>query len=277
LKLSITLIGLFLSGVALAGPQDAIPTCYDSKLPPRAQTLETELFVAIDQTTPLNGALRQMVADNVKTFLVPNSGFAVMTFSAFTQGHYMEVQVAGKLDPALSPTQRDDISKPALSKFDQCMTRQPQQAAQLIGNAMRTAFEGTSTEIAKSDVLTSMKAISTKVRESTARNKVVLIMSDMLENSSLSSFYADKGKSVRKIDPAKELQIAADNNALADFAGARVYVLGAGLLTDDVNKTKQYRDPKTMQALSTFWTSYFEKSKGKLVEFGQPALLNPVR
>jgi hypothetical protein len=32
-----------------------------------------------------------------------------------------------------------------------------------------------------------------------------------------------------------------------------------------------------MQSLQTFWREYFSKSNAKLVEFGQPALLNRVR
>ena len=261
---------------AFAGQGDAVPSCYDSKLPATAGPLDTELFIAVDQTTPLDAGLKQSVADNVRPFLTQNHGFSVITFSAYTQGHYMEVKVAGKLDAAMDAAHRNDISKPVLAKFDQCMSRQPQIAGQLVGGALRAAFDGTTSDIAKSDVLASLKAISSKVRESTAKNKVVLLVSDMLENSSISSFY-DKGQSVRKIEPAKELKLAEENQMLGDFKGARIYVIGAGLLSDDANKSKRYRDPKTMQALQSFWQAYFEKSKAQLVEFGQPALLNQIR
>jgi hypothetical protein len=125
--------------------------------------------------------------------------------------------------------------------------------------------------------MASLKAISTKVNKSTARNKVVLIVSDMLENSSVSSFYANKGQSVNRIDPVKEMKTAEENRLFGDFNGAKVYVIGAGLLPEDSKKGKSYRDPKTMQALSVFWKSYFDKSNAQLVELGQPALLNPVK
>lgn len=98
----------------------------------------------------------------------------------------------------------------------------------------------------------------------------------MLENSSVSSFYANQA--VRRIDPEREMKIAIDNKLLANFEGARIYVLGAGLLPEDVGKNKKaHRDVKTMQALSTFWNSYFEKSAAKLLDFGQPALLNQIK
>jgi hypothetical protein len=98
----------------------------------------------------------------------------------------------------------------------------------------------------------------------------------MLENSSISSFY--QNQSVRLIDPEKELSLVAKHDLFADFSGARVYVLGTGLIPEDSKSNKnQYRDPKTMAALSTFWLQYFSKSNGRLMELGKPALLNPIR
>lgn len=61
---------------------------------------------------------------------------------------------------------------------------------------------------------------------------------------------------------------------LGDFSGADIYVMGAGVVPE--NGKAVYRDPKTMQALKSFWRSYFEKSNAVLVEFGQPALLGKV-
>lgn len=188
----------------------------------------------------------------------------------------MQLLSSGKLDHALPEAVRNDVSKPVLTKFDQCMARQSRLAAQAVGTALRDAFAGSSGEIAKSDVLASLKDISGKVRQSPGTEKVVLLVSDMLENSSVSSFYASQ--SVRRIDPLHEMKLASDNQLLADFAGARLYVLGAGLLGEDAkNKKAAYGDPKTMQALTTFWKTYFDKSNAQLVEFGQPALLNQVK
>lgn len=243
---------MLLSSAVLAGQTDVIHTCYDKSIKSDVGVLDTELFVAIDQTTLLDQRLKQLVADNIKPFLLPNMGFAILTFSAYTQGHYTEVLTSAKLDAPLDVTKRSDIPKLALAKFDQCFSHQQQQAAQLVGNALRSAYDGTTSEIAKSDVLASIKSISTLVQNSKAHNKIVLLVSDMLENSSISSFYADKGLSVRKIDPVKEMKLVEENHLTADFGGARLYVIGAGVLPEDVKNTKSYRDPKTMQALNAF-------------------------
>jgi hypothetical protein len=238
--------------------------------------MSVELFVVIDQTVALDDQLKQGVANQVRPFLTAGNGFSVLVFSAYTQGKYTQLLTSGQLDHPLPNAQRNDISKPLLARFDQCMARQPALAAQVAGAALRSAFDGSSGEIAKSDVMASLKDISAKVRQSPAKDKVVLLVSDMLENSSVSSFYASQA--VRRIDPAHEMKLAESNQMVGDFGGARVYVLGAGLLNNDSKKNQaQYRDPKTMQALSSFWKSYFDKSKAQLIEFGQPALLNQIK
>lgn len=74
------------------------------------------------------------------------------------------------------------------------------------------------------------------------------------------------------------MKVAESNRLLGDFGCARLYVMGAGLLSNSDAKNKSlYRDPKTMLALANFWKAYFEKSKAQLVEFGQPALLNQIK
>lgn len=255
---------------------DAVASCYDSKLSAPATAQAKEIFIVIDQTTLLDGQLKQSVANQIRPFLTAGNGFSLIVFSAFTQGKYTQLLSSGQLDHPLPSERRNDVSKPQLGKYDQCMARQSAQAGQVVGGALRTAFEGASGEIAKSDVLASLKDISGKVRQSKAREKVVLLVSDMLENSSVSSFYSSQ--SVRRIDPEREMKLATDHQLIGDFGVARIYVIGAGLLSDDGQKNKAaYRDPKTMQALTSFWQAYFETSNAQLVEFGRPALLNQIK
>lgn len=272
-----TLVAAALCWTAATGwAAGALASCNDGKLPARAAVAATELFVVVDQTTLLDDTLRQSVANQVRPFLGAGNAFSVLVFSAYTQGKYTQVLTTGSLDHLLETAQRNDISKPVLAKFDQCIARQPALAGQVVGQALRAAFDGTSGEIAKSDILASLRDISQKVRLSSASEKVVLLVSDMLENSSITSFYANQA--VRKIEPNKELQLVEQHGLFGDFGGARVYVIGAGLLNNVTAKgNAQYRDPKTMQALAKFWHTYFEKANAQLMEFGQPALLNQIR
>ena len=274
----ITLLSFFMllaAASCFAGNGD-INSCYDSKITVPTSAQSKEIFILVDQTTLLDDQLKQSVANQIRPFIVTGNNFSVLVFSAFTQGKYTQLLTSGQLDQTLSIDKRNDISKPVLAKFDQCMAHQPAQAMQAVGKALRAAFDGTSGDIAKSDIMGSLKDIAGKVKQSSAREKVVFLVSDMLENSSVSSFY--EKNSVRKIDPNHEMKLAIDNHMIADFGGARLYVLGAGLLSDDgKSKQKAYRDPKTMQALANFWKMYFDQSKAELVEFGEPALLNQIK
>ncbi|WP_306396152.1 hypothetical protein [Telluria beijingensis] len=271
------LLALAAAAPGIAAAQDAVPSCYHAKLGVEAPAPATELFVLVDQTTLFDPILQQQVANGVRPFMAPDNAFSVTTFSAYSQGRYAHVVTSGTIEGLIAPALRDDISKPVLNKFDACTKRQPHQAMQAVGNALRGAFGGASPDLARSDVLASFKSIATRVKNSTARRKVVLIASDMLENSSVTAFYGNKGNSVRQVDPARELKIVVDNALLADFGGAEIYVIGAGLLGGDAARSNSYRDPKTMRALAGFWNGYFAQSNGQVIEIGQPALLNPVQ
>jgi hypothetical protein len=276
-KVFFAAIALLAIGWCAAAQAQSIASCYDGKLRVKPPEVAREIFVAIDQTTLFDMRLKQSIADNIKPFLARGHAFAIMTFSAFSQGRYTEVVSAGRLDADIDGEVRKDISKPLLVRFDRCLKSQPQEAEQVVGAALRGAFAGASGNLAKSDVLGSLKSVATKVKESVAKEKIVLVASDMLENSSITSFYTERGASVRKIDPVREMKLVTDNHLLADFDGAKIYVVGTGLLPNDAAGTLKYRDPKTMQALASFWQTYFDKSNANLVELGQPALMNPIR
>jgi hypothetical protein len=268
-----------IAGIAacLCAVANELQSCYDGKIPtPITVAKETDLYVVVDQTTLLDGGLRQAAANQLRPFLAHGNSFSILVFSAYTQGRYTQLLASEKLAPLLPDTQRNDISKPLLAKLDQCLNLQPKFATQIAGSALRAAFDGSTAEIAKSDIMASMKDIAAKIKKSKASDKVVFLISDMLENSSVSSFYANQG--IRKIDPDHELKNAISNQLIGDFAGARVYVMGAGLLNlSSGQKSRAYVDPKTMQALSGFWRAYFEKSNANLIEFGAPALLNQIK
>lgn len=268
------LMFLFISSPSFAN-NNGLESCYTEEMKINDERFDTELFVIVDQTTLFNLTLKQSVSDNIQPFMRPGNGVTLIKFSAYKLGQYTDVITAVKFDSEISRDMRNDISKRKLKTFDRCMKVQIKKASYLVGGALKQVFGGASDKLDKSDVLFSLKAVSLRVKKSKAKRKVVLIASDMLENSSLTSFYANK--TVRKITPEKEMSIAEDNGMLGDFGGAEVYVIGAGTLSaDSESKNGIYRNPQVMKALSSFWELWFEKSNAKLIEFGQPALLNPI-
>ena len=74
----------------------------------------------------------------------------------------------------------------------------------------------------------------------------------------------------KQLNAGDEPKQAKSKGLFADLQGARVYVTGAGLVTDAVKHA--YRSGKTMDALGDFWSQYFEHSHASLVNFGAPSL-----
>ncbi len=277
IKLLLTSLALGIPvGMAQAGTDNDIPSCYaqEKMTPPKEPW--TELFVLVDQTTLLDDNLKHAILENTGRNIKPGTAYVLGSFSSFGQGHYVDVITAGRLEQPVESKARDAISVRKLRSLDDCLERQRLYASQAISAGFAKAFGGSSSDIVKSDVMASLKAFSTRIRNSNAARKIVLIASDMLENSSVSSFYSKQA--VRQIDPAKELAIAEENSLFGDFGSAEIYVIGTGLLAEDAKTRKGvYRSPQTMNALFKFWQGWFERSHAKLIELGQPSLLNPIK
>lgn len=267
--------------VSLSAAASGVPSCYvANKLSIPAPQPEREIFILLDQTTPLDSTLQRAVMENVGRLVQPGTAFSIATFSSFGQGRYLELLASGALEVPLPEDARSSIGVKVLRSFDACLAGQQNFARNMAAGALQKAIAGISPDYAKSDVMASIKEMSTRVRQSEAPSKVLFLVSDMLENSGISSFYANRN--VRALNAATELQKAESAGMLADLAGARVFVLGAGLVQDVQSKGTAkdsgiYRDPKTMAALKDFWRQYFQRSNAQLQEFGMPALMVPVQ
>lgn len=278
--IAVLLATALLSPPALAGVANDIASCYEAnKIKLAPPPVEAEVFVLIDQTTPLDANLQDAVRENVGRLIKGGSAFVIASFSSFGQGRYLEVLSAGTLEGQIDAKSRDEISVKLLRNFDACMASQADYGRKLAAEALNKALAGSGPELAKSDVMGSLKELSSRIKQSAAKEKIVFLVSDMLENSGISSFYASKN--VRAIEPVAELKKAKEAQLIGDFNGARVFVLGAGLVQENAGGKNRdsgvYRNPKTMAALRQFWQMYFEASNATLAEFGAPALLSPVK
>lgn len=266
-----------LSAQSYAGTVNEVPSCYAAnKIEVKAAPPAREIFVLVDQTTIFDEKLQNSIFENTWGYLGPNSAYTVVSFSAFAQGRYTEVVSAGTIEAPLSDRDRDATNQRLLKTFDVCMKSQEAWAKKHAIEAIKKSLAAASTDLAKSDILAALKDVSARIKESPAKQKVLLMASDMLENSSVSSFYASNTR-VRTIDPAKELAAAERANLIGDFGSARVFVIGAGLIGPAGNSKASYRETPAMNALADFWTHYFEKSHAVVAQFGRPALLQPIK
>jgi len=131
--------------------------------------------------------------------------------------------------------------------------------------------KGANKKLPHSDIVKSLNDISEHIiKPSSARKKVVLIVSDMIEHSSITTFYS-KG-SIKKINTDSEMAKVKKSGYMADFDASSVYVIGAGMVGKN-----SYRDSKTLKSLTDFWTSYFNSSNAKLKAIGTPMLLEDLK
>lgn len=250
----------------------ASQSCYDmyTLAQKPEQSVETALFVLIDETTLFDETLKQQVWDNALHHLKQGSYVYVAKFSAFINQSYNKKVFEFTLDRPLSEKEKYNERKDTLAKLDKCLKDEYTYVGVTTQKAIYESFRTPENSIAKSDIFYALNDFGfNAIKEVKAKRKIVILASDMLENSSISSFYSNNA--VRQITPNNELKKVQNNTLLSDFGGAEVYVIGAGMIAS-VNKGDTYRDPKKLNALKTFWEEYFKQSNAKLVEMGQPAL-----
>lgn len=276
-KLSILLASCALAGLATAKASAAqpgdVPSCYDALqlTEHKPAAASRHLVVIVDQTARLDDALKKSVHQQVDQFVAAGDQVQLVAFSANAQGKYTDLVYKGWFDSPLPAAVRNSISKMTLNKFDACMKAQPKAKGKL-HQKLREAFGDGATDFPKTELIGSLLQVSTEVLGSTGEGrKVVLIVSDMLENSSITSFYAKNA--VRQIDSAAELAKVSKAGLSGDFATADVYVIGAGF----VGKGMAYSSQQALGSLESFWRALISQHNGQLKQFGKPQLLSPMQ
>lgn len=264
---------------AQAGLINDVPSCYKASHYKFESAPYTKLaYILVDQTVVLNPDLQKEAVDNAVRLLGPGTKFVVAKFSAFSQDRYLDVMNTGIAESPMTPAQRNDVPIHTLDNFDACMKGQAGYAVKMVSGGMMLTMNGATSDLAQSDIMMALKTISEVVAHDTAKQKVVFVVTDGLENSSITSFYSKN--SVKIIDAEKEMAVASSNNLMGNFGGAKVYMMGVGTMPPAKSGTRAeregYRDPKTLNALDRFWHAYFDKSGAKLVGVGAPSLVSPV-
>lgn len=269
-----TICLLLLAGAttqAQAVERNDIPSCYDyahlSQYRPASSG--RELVVVIDQTVKVPLEIKNASWQQILRFSQPGDRVVLYQFSALLQNNFMQRLFDGRLEPLLvDKTIRDNQGMESLKKLDKCLVDQRQYFAKSFGALMAKSFAEQGDNIAKSEILDSLKRISHDLQSDATTTRTLFVISDMLENSAFDSFY--RNNALRLISPEKTLQQVKQQNLLTDFSGAKVFVAGAGLI--DTDAKNNYRSGKILQQLEAFWRDYFTASNAVLVSFGAPAL-----
>ncbi len=262
---------ILLTASTLLLARNDVPSCYDAlKITNPNSAIEKELFILVDQTTPLDKNMMMYTYKNMMKFIKNGYAVTIASFSANANGKYTDVAYAGTLESLLPDNAKHDIAKKVLRKYQGCMNGQYKFAKKKATKALVRVLKGANKKLPHSDIIKSLDDISKHIiSPSKASSKVVLLVSDMIEHSSITTFYT-KGN-LKKINADKELAKVKSSGHLANFSGASVYVIGAGTIGKN-----GYRDAKTLKSLSTFWEKYFAMTNANLKAFGTPMLLEDI-
>lgn len=265
------ILALALPGAALAAERNDLQSCYDrndlTDIKPAGSG--RELVVIIDQTIPMPEDLQRSSWAQIDRFVEAGDRAKLYTFSAFLPGEYLRLTYAGELDMPLEGEIRDEVNMRKLRALDLCLSTQKKAFQSGFGKQFVKGLREARQDIPKSEIMNSLRKVGEAMhREEEVSDRVVYLISDMLEHSDYTSFYASN--QIKQLNVPNELELAQSQGLFADLQGSRVYVSGAGLVTDSVRHA--YRSGKTMDALGQFWGQYFSSSNATLEGFGTPSL-----
>ena len=260
---------------ALAAPGK--DNCYDrAKVPPEHRQNSVHTVVLLDETTVFDNVQRQHIQSQLAGLLEDGSTTELIFFSAFSQGRYSMPGPVFKLAAALPAAVKYDLRKDDVQDFEVCLLASKKRAAHALSNAVDGYFSRATSDLARSDIFAVLKDIGeTVLPRTTARDRRIVLVSDMLENSDISSFYS-RGVP-RAIKPEDELAKLKSKGMIADLRRVKVFVIGAAVVPHGATQGHDtYRPASVLGPLKAFWASYFQESNSQLVAFGQPLLLSPI-
>ena len=257
---------------AMAYQRNDIPSCYDyAKLTEyKTSNVDRELFVIVDQTVHLDTNMKKNVASQLANFGHPGDKVTIVTFSAMAAGEYTNVPFTGRFEKFPSSNVQDDMNAMSLRKLKRCLKSQAGamgQAQQILKSSFNDGEQGYPATELVGTVLTIGNDL---VSRSTAERKIVLLVSDMLENSATLSFYS--GGRVKVPDAKVSYSKYKTQGFVGNFEQAEFHVIGAGF----IHGGKNYNSTKSMIELEKFWKMVLNDANVDLKQFGKPNLLGSI-
>ena len=264
---------------ARAGLVDDVPSCYAvTHIQPATVPYDKLIYILVDQTVQLPPDLEQSVVNNALRMVQPGSKFVIAEFSAFSQHRFLQVIHTGIVESPLAASRVNFTPITAARMLKRCLVVQMAYARRMVAMTLAKIMKASSSSLEYSDIMLALKTVSTAVAVDPAHEKTVFVVTDGLENSSVTSFYAND--TVRDINPSAELAKAAAAHLFGNFHRASVYFLGGAVMPpvsqSSTTQRAGYRDPAILRDLKIFWRDYVANSNACLVEFGEPALTRPV-
>ncbi len=251
-------------------------SCYDDPLVAQSvhgvhRTAVNEVVVLYDRTTPLPEDVLRAVERDLATLIQPRTQFTLASFSTYSAAEHNRIELSFFVDPPLSDDQTENAGMGAMRRLNSCLAARGQAIQTTLQTKIRQLAESATTNSQRSDIVAAVTAFGQQFSNSHARHRTFVLISDLLENSSVSSFYSNG--TMRTIDVTQELAKFDRAGLTPRLVGARVFVVGAGIVPAGA---ENMRSNDEMRALTQFWTQIFTNGGAESVQIGQPLLLTPV-
>lgn len=235
---------------------------------PEPQKVKRALYVLVDETVPLTESMKKKVLALLSDWGKPGDMIKIARFSASYRDLYPELVFSRKVEMKPGEAFMFNLSYKDKKSVLNCLINQKKTVKEAFAKQLQVSLKNINPKIPRSELLGSLKLLSKQVYlPDEAMKKTVLLISDGMENSTTTSFYA-KGK-LKNINPRKEISKVRRKGMMGFWKKANVYVYGLGLMPDN----KSYAKPETVEKLKRFWEQYFVESGARVKAIGAPELL----
>lgn len=187
----------------------------------------------------------------------------IMSFSHYGSGRFTGIRGDWRLEQL--PINAGDVPKPTLRKLRVCLVRQVQNRKNYIQEKLEEIYSESSKDIPTTELIETLVRTSRELIPLLEVEEIfLLIVSDMMENSDITSFYR------RTIEPGTEMRQMEKIDLIPDYPGTKIYVIGAGYTYNRSHSTK------VMRKVKDFWQQYIERAGGQLCEFGAPLMFGDI-
>ena len=254
-----------------AGAANVIPNCYDLvDIEEASPPIKRGLLVVVDNTIELDQALQMESFEKIVRFMGEGDRVVVVSFSAYVNDQYMKVMADARLDRMLSSDAAFTVPKPKLKELRLCLAGQKRSLPRVVGTALEAIYANSSNDLPNTELAATLAKTSREILPTLeARETFLLIVSDMMEHSDITSFY--KAGDIRTIDPEAEMRKVEESGVEPVYPGTVAYVIGAGY-----TGSRKYRSAKVLRAIEDFWRLYMERAGGRLEAFGTPSMFEDI-
>ncbi len=235
------------------------------------------VFVFVDQSVNFSADMKSHAIEKIYSSFNPGEELIIGCFSTPSVARYSKIVLRGVLENDIDEYLLQNLKRSDVLKYKKKYYKNRILIKNMINQSLSYVFDGSDKNIPQTDILAFLSEYAKNIKQTHAKQKIFIIISDMLENSSITSFYGQNV--VRQIDVEKEIKRVQNMGMIPDFGGeVKIYVVGLGFVQNDssVLKKNNLPDARKIALLKSFWQKYFEKANARIGEIGCPIMYGEI-